>query len=91
MLTLEDAVRHMTGLAAEQFQIRDRGIVREGAFADLVVFDPSTVADVATNEAPHQYARGIDYVVVNGTVAVTPQGPTGKRSGRPIYGPGRTR
>lgn len=91
VLGLEDAVRRMTGLAAEQFQIRDRGVIKEGAFADLVVFDPATVADVATYEQPHQYALGIDYVVVNGAVAVTPQGATKARAGRMLYGPGRTR
>ena len=91
VLGLEDAVRRMTGLPAEQFAIRDRGVVREGAFADLVVFDPATVADTATYEAPHQYPRGIDYVIVNGTVAVTPAGVTGSRAGRPLYGQGRTR
>ena len=91
VMTLEDAVRRMTGLAAEQFKIRERGVVREGNYADLVVFDPATVGDPATYEKPHQYARGIDYVIVNGAVAVTPAGVTGTRSGRPLYGPGRTR
>jgi N-acyl-D-amino-acid deacylase len=90
-MTLEEAVRRMTGLAAEQFTIRDRGVVREGNYADLVVFDPATVGDPATYEKPHQYARGIDYVIVNGAVAVTPTGVTGTRAGRPLYGPGRTR
>ena len=65
--------------------------MREGAYADLVVFDPKTISDSATYEKPHQYARGIDYVVVNGAVAVTPTGVTGTRAGRPLYGPGRTR
>ena len=91
VMTLEDAVRRLTGLPAEQFKIRDRGVVREGAFADLVVFDPATVADPATYERPHQYARGIDYVIVNGVVTLAPQGLTGTRAGRPLYGPGRTR
>ena len=91
VMTLEEAVRRMTSLAAEQFKIRDRGVVREGAYADLVVFDPATVADPATYERPHQYARGIDYVIVNGAVTLTPQGLTGTRAGRPLYGPGRTR
>jgi len=91
VMTLEEGVRRMTGLAAEQFTIRDRGVVREGNYADLVVFDPATVGDPATYEKPHQYARGIDYVVVNGAVAVTPAGVTGTRAGRPLHGPGRTR
>ena len=91
VMTLEDAVRRMTGLPAEQFKIRERGVVREGSYADLVVFDPATVGDPATYEQPHQYARGIDYVIVNGAVTLTPQGLTGTRAGRPLYGPGRTR
>ncbi len=91
VMTLEEAVRRMTSLAAEQFKIRDRGVVREGNYADLVVFDPATVGDPATYERPHQYARGIDYVIVNGAVTLTPQGLTGTRAGRPLYGPGRTR
>ena len=91
VLTLEDAVRRMTGLAAEQFQIRDRGVIREGAFADLVVFDPATVADTATYERPHSYPRGIEHVIVNGMPALGPQGLTGELPGRPLHGPGRTR
>ena len=91
LLTLEEAVRRMTSLAAEQFQIRDRGVVREGAFADLVVFDPATVADTATYERPHSYPRGIDHVIVNGVPALGPQGLTGKLPGRALHGPGRTR
>ena len=91
LLTLEDAVRRMTGLAAEQFQIRDRGVVREGAFADLVVFDPATVADTATYEKPHSYPRGIEHVIINGTPALGPQGLTGTLAGRALHGPGRTR
>lgn len=91
VLSLEEAVRRMTSLAAEQFQIRDRGVIREGAFADLVVFDPATIADRATFEQPHQYPVGLDYVVVNGTTALTPAGLTGRKAGRPLYGPGRLR
>lgn len=91
IFSLEEAVRRMTSLAAEQFQIRDRGVVREGAFADLVVFDPVTIADTATYERPHSYPTGIDHVIVNGTPALGPEGLTGKRPGRALYGPGRTR
>jgi N-acyl-D-amino-acid deacylase len=91
VLTLEDAVHRMTGLAAEQFQIRDRGVIREGAFADLVVFDPATIADTATYERPHSYPRGIEHVIVNGTPALGPQGLTGALPGRALHGPGRSR
>jgi N-acyl-D-aspartate/D-glutamate deacylase len=91
VMTLEEAVRRMTSLAAAQFQIRDRGVVREGAFADLVVFDAATVADTATYERPHSYSRGIEHVIVNGVPALGPQGLTGTRPGRALHGPGRTR
>ncbi|MGE0361944.1 MAG: amidohydrolase family protein [Vicinamibacterales bacterium] len=91
LLTLEEAVRRMTSLAAEQFQIRDRGVIRAGAFADLVVFDPATIADTATYERPHSYPRGIDHVIVNGVAALSPDGLTGARPGRMLHGPGRAR
>jgi N-acyl-D-amino-acid deacylase len=82
VLTLPGAVRKMTSLAASQFNIPLRGIVREGYYADLVIFDPATIADRATYEKPHQYPVGIDYVIVNGVVTVTPKGHTGARAGR---------
>ena len=91
LLSLEEAVRRMTSLAAEQFQIRDRGVIREGAFADLVVFDPAAVADTATYEKPHSYPRGIEHVIVNGSPALGPSGLTGTLAGRALHGPGRTR
>ena len=70
LLTLEDAVRRMTLLPAKKFRLADRGEVREGAWADLVVFDPLEVADAATYEEPRQYPRGMPYVIVNGQVVV---------------------
>jgi N-acyl-D-aspartate/D-glutamate deacylase len=88
-LELADAVRKMTGAAATQMRIRDRGFIREGSYADLVVFDPATVKDHATYEKPHQYPTGILHVVVNGVPVLDPKGLTGARPGRPIYGPGR--
>jgi N-acyl-D-amino-acid deacylase len=66
VITLEDAVRKMTSLPAQTFRLRDRGLVREGFAADLVVFDEATIADRATFEQPHQYPVGISYVLVNG-------------------------
>jgi N-acyl-D-aspartate/D-glutamate deacylase len=68
-LPLETAVRKMTSLPAERFGLRDRGRIAEGAFADLVVFDPDRIADLATFEDPHRFPVGIDLVCVNGTVA----------------------
>jgi N-acyl-D-aspartate/D-glutamate deacylase len=84
VLTLREAVRRMTSLPAATFDIPRRGLVREGFYADLVVFDPATVIDRATYEQPHQYPIGIEHVVVNGVVTVTPQGHTGARAGRPL-------
>jgi N-acyl-D-amino-acid deacylase len=79
---LPEAVRKMTLLAAEHFGLKGRGMLKAGAMADCVVFDPETVADLATFAAPHQLARGIDWVIVNGVVTLTPEGLTGKRGGR---------
>ena len=82
LFTLEEAVHKMTGLSAETFGLKDRGVVREGAFADLVVFDPDSIADRATFENPKQTAAGIDLVMVNGTEAWADGEPTPLRSGR---------
>ncbi|HEY3218570.1 MAG TPA: D-aminoacylase [Candidatus Limnocylindria bacterium] len=82
VLTLEDAVRKMTTLTARHLRLVDRGEVRIGAWADLVVFDPATVKDVATYDDPHRYPVGIDYVVVNGAVAIDGGETTAERSGR---------
>jgi len=82
LLTLEEAVRKMTSLPAAKHRIRDRGVLREGAYADIVVFDPATVADIATYDEPRQYPVGIDYVVVNGQVVAAGGAPTGARPGR---------
>ena len=81
LLSLEDAVYRMTGFAAEKFHLTDRGIVREGAYADLVVFDPATVAEIGTYQQPRQYPLGIDYVVVNGKVTADHGRHTGQRNG----------
>jgi N-acyl-D-amino-acid deacylase len=82
VLELREAIRRMTSLAASQYRIPLRGILRVGYHADVVIFDPGTVIDRATYEKPHQYPVGIDYVIVNGVVTVTPKGHTGARAGR---------
>jgi N-acyl-D-amino-acid deacylase len=84
VLDLADAVRKMTSLPASRFAIPDRGVLREGAFADIVVFDPDTVSDTATYENPRRYPVGIDQVVVNGVVTIEGGEHTGARAGRPL-------
>lgn len=81
VLSLENAVRSMTSLPALICGLRDRGLVREGLRADLVVFDPATIADTATFFEPHRHAAGIDYVLVNGEFTVDAGKLTGARPG----------
>lgn len=82
VLTLEDAVRKMTSLTARHLRLRDRGEIRVGAWADLVVFDAARVNDVATYDDPHRYPVGIEHVVVNGALAVAAGETTSERAGR---------
>lgn len=73
ILSLEEAVRKMTSLPAKKIGLKDRGILQEGNWADLVIFNPDQIMDMATFENPHQYPRGIDYVMVNGQIVVDHQ------------------
>jgi N-acyl-D-amino-acid deacylase len=82
LLTLEQAVRKMTGAPAARLGLRHKGLLRWGMDADLVVFDPATVHDTATYAEPHQYAAGIRHVLVNGTPTVRDAAHTGARAGR---------
>jgi N-acyl-D-amino-acid deacylase len=82
LFPLETAVHKMTGMPAARLGLRDRGVLRAGASADVVVFDPATVADRSTFEMPHAYPVGIDYVFVNGAAAVDNGTFTDARSGR---------
>jgi N-acyl-D-amino-acid deacylase len=82
VLTLEAAVHKMSGMPAARMGLTDRGVLREGAHADLAIFDPATVADRATFQAPHQYPAGIPFVIVNGRVVVDGGRYTGTRAGR---------
>ncbi|MEO1198681.1 MAG: D-aminoacylase [Pseudomonadota bacterium] len=84
LFSLETAVHKMTGLSAKTFRLQDRGEIRPGAFADLVMFDPETVIDLATFDEPTTPARGIDWVMVNGRMAFECGVPTGDRSGRAL-------
>ena len=81
-LTLEEAVRKMTSLSARRLGLEGRGVLAEGKAADIVVFDPATVADRATYENPRQYPIGIQHVIVNGVLSVEGGQPTGKLGGR---------
>ncbi len=84
LLSLESAVHKMTGAAAARLGLRQRGVLRDGAFADLVVFDPLTVRSNATYDEPRQYPTGIEHVIVNGTLVVAGGIHTGATSGRGI-------
>jgi N-acyl-D-amino-acid deacylase len=88
LLTLEEAVRKMTSAVANRLGIRDRGVVREGAYADLVLFDPATIADRATFEDPHQLSVGVRDVWVNGVRVLQEGTHTGATPGRFVRGPG---
>jgi N-acyl-D-amino-acid deacylase len=82
LLSLEDAIHHMTGFPAQKFKLLDRGVIRAGASADLVVFDPSSIAEVGTYQDPRRYPPGIDYVIVNGKITADHGRHTGERGGK---------
>ncbi len=88
VITLEDAIRKMTSLPATAFRFHDRGLLRAGYVADVVIFDPMKVTDRATFEKPHAYAEGFTYVFVNGQLVVENGKMTGKLPGKPVLGPG---
>jgi dihydroorotase/N-acyl-D-amino-acid deacylase len=87
ILTLEDAVRKMTGAVAERLSLRDRGELREGMYADVMLFDPNTIIDKATYEKPHQLSVGVKYVFVNGVAVVSDGKVTGAKPGKIVRGP----
>ena len=87
ILTLEDAVRKMTSAVADRLSIRDRGELREGMYADVMVFDPKTIIDRATYEKPHQLSIGMKYVIVNGVAVVSDGRVTGAKPGKIVRGP----
>lgn len=90
ILTLEDAIRRMTSLPAQKFQLDDRGLLREGYAADIVIFDDKEVKDVSTFEKPHAYSKGFRFVLVNGEIVVDHDVHLGTRSGKALYGKGTT-
>ena len=87
VLTLEEAVRRMSGYPAERLKVWDRGVLRPGMKADVVVFDPATVADRAQYDKPHQYSVGFRDVIVNGKFAMRENQVTAERPGRILHGP----
>jgi N-acyl-D-amino-acid deacylase len=89
ILTLPEAVKKVSSMPAAKLGLKDRGTVREGAFADLVVFDPERILDKATYTEPEQYPQAIDYVLVNGRIVIDHDRHTGALPGRFLLGPGR--
>ncbi len=90
VLTIEEAVRKLTSLPAKNIKIRDRGMLKPGMFADVVVFDPATIQDNATFSDPHQLATGVKHVFVNGVLTLKDEEHTGAFAGRVVRGPGWT-
>lgn len=88
IVTLEEAIRRLTGLPANNLKLKDRGTLTVGYFADIAVFDPATIRDVATFEDPHRYAEGMVHVFVNGTQVLKDGEHTGAMPGRAVRGPG---
>lgn len=88
LLTLAQAIHKMTGLPAKRVGLRDRGVLREGAFADITIFDPKTVIDRATFEMPNQHPAGINYVIINGRLEVDNGQRTPALAGKVLRGPG---
>lgn len=88
LISLEEAIRRMTSLPAQKFGLNDRGLLREGYSADIVVFDEKEVQDISTYDKPHAYSKGFRYVIVNGQLVVEDEKHLGTRSGKALYGPG---
>jgi N-acyl-D-amino-acid deacylase len=89
IIPMTEAVRRLSGLPASNLGLDHRGFIKEGMFADVVIFDPATIADRATFEKPHQYAVGVKHVFVNGTQVLKDGEHTGAKPGRALSGPGK--
>src|SRR6202045_1111674 len=87
-LTLEDAIRKMSALPAQRLRLTDRGVLKGGMWADVVIFDPATVRDLATFDNPNQLSEGMDYVLVNGVPVIEQSKMTGALPGKVLRGPG---
>jgi len=88
---MTEAVRRLSGLPASNLGLDHRGFIQEGMFADIVIFDPATIADRATFEKPHQYAVGVKHVFVNGVQVLKDGEHTGAKPGRALSGRGKTK
>jgi len=88
VISISEAVRRLTSLPATRLKIRDRGLLAEGYYGDVVVFDPATIQDHSTFDQPHQYSTGVDHVVVNGVQVLKDGAHTGAMPGRFVRGPG---
>ena len=88
VITLEDAIYKLSGLSATKLKLKKRGFLKEGYFADVVIFDPNTISDHATFENPHQLATGMEHVIVNGVQVLKSGEHTGMTPGRFVHGPG---
>ena len=91
VISLEEAIRRMTSLPAQKFQLNGRGLLREGYAADIAIFNENEVTDLATFERPHAYSTGFHYVLVNGVVTVDNGKHNGQRAGKALYGSGAER
>jgi N-acyl-D-amino-acid deacylase len=89
VIPMKEAIRRLSGLPATNLGLDHRGFLKEGMFADVVVFDPATIADRATFEKPHQYAVGVKHVFVNGVQVLKDGEHTGAKPGRALWGPGK--
>jgi len=88
VIPMKEAIHKLTGLAAEKLRIKERGYLKEGYFADVVILDPALVKDNATFQDPHQYADGVLHVLVNGTQVLKDGEHTNKMPGMVVRGPG---
>src|SRR5438046_3104506 len=91
VIPMTETVRRLSGLPATNLGLDHRGFIKEGMFADMVVFDPATISDRATFEKPHQYAVGVKHVFVNGVQVIKDGEHTGAKPGRALWGPGKVK
>jgi N-acyl-D-amino-acid deacylase len=88
IIPLAEAIRKLTSLPASNLKIQRRGLLKEGYYADIVIFDPATIQDHATFDQPHQYSTGVSHVFVNGVQVLKDGEHTGATPGRWVKGPG---